>query len=180
VQKRLTPSPRRFVIIVFVFCLWLVLTRGSAGMLSFLCAIFVVGWMGGALLPGAAWLDIDSQGFTVRYWFKEERFRWTDIKAFKVMTQRLFFIPVMRSVGFTFSETYPKRNVVLRIAGAIAAFDRRLADNYGMKARELAGLLELCRREAVGQNPIGLAGPQSPFVRGTDEALRQTGDVGRM
>ena len=34
-------------------------------------------------------------------------------------------IPVSRSVGFSFSDNY-KRNVVLKIAGKIAAFDRKL------------------------------------------------------
>ena len=59
-------------------------------------------------------------------------------------------IPVRRSVGFKFSESYPKRNVVSRFVGAIASFDRNLPNNYGMKAKDLAALLESCRRQAVG------------------------------
>jgi hypothetical protein len=62
----------------------------------------------------------------------------------------LGIIPVRRSVSFRFSESYGKRNIVLRIAGAIARFDRQLPDNYGMKAKELLVLLESCRRQAVG------------------------------
>ena len=56
------------------------------------------------------------------------------------------FIPVRHSVVFTFSR---KRNIVARIAGAIASFDRILPDNYGMKAQDLLVLLELCRRQAA-------------------------------
>jgi hypothetical protein len=58
-------------------------------------------------------------------------------------------IPVRRSVGFRFSESYGKRNIISRIAGAIARFDRQLPDNYGMKAKELLVLLEACRRPVV-------------------------------
>jgi hypothetical protein len=58
-------------------------------------------------------------------------------------------IPVSRSVGFKFSESYP-RNVVSRFAGALVSFDRKLHDSYGMKPQELLALLEICRRQAAG------------------------------
>jgi hypothetical protein len=126
-------------------------SRHSGGvMLSFICAVSVIVW-NVSLVPGAAWLKLDSQGFTVRYWFKDNTYRWTDIKEFKLITYRYIgFIPVHRSVGFTFSKSYPKRNVVSRMVGAIASFDRNLPDNYGMKAQDLLVLLESCRRQAMG------------------------------
>jgi hypothetical protein len=101
-------------------------------------------------VPNTSWLKLGPQGFTVRYWFKEDTYRWTDVKEFKLITLRYMgLIPVSRSVGFTFSENYPKRNIVLRIAGALAAFDRKLPNNYGMKAQDLLILLESCRRQAA-------------------------------
>jgi len=103
-----------------------------------------------SFVPGAARLKLSPQGFTVRYWFKENSYRWTDIKEFKLITLRYMgFIPVRRSVGFTFSESYP-RNVLARMASAIASFDRNLPDNYGMKPKELMVLLETCRHQAMG------------------------------
>ena len=72
------------------------------------------------------------------------------LQEFKLITQYyLGFIPVHRSVGFTFSESYPKRNVLLRIAGAIASFDRKLPNNYGMKSKDLAMLLASYRSQAM-------------------------------
>jgi len=157
VERCLYPGrtwPRVRLLLAVCF-LWMVMTSmrpGRAGgpMIIFICAMGVA-MCALTLAPGAASLKLDSQGFTVRYWFKEETYRWTDVKEFNLITLRYVgIIPVRRSVGFRFSESYGKRNIVLRIAGAIARFDRQLPDNYGMKAKELLVLLEGCRRQAVG------------------------------
>jgi hypothetical protein len=82
---------------------------------------------------------------------QDNTYRWTDIKEFNLITHRYMgFIPIRRLVCFKFSENYGKRNAVARLAGAIAQFDRTLPDNYGMKPKDLAALLEFCRRQAVG------------------------------
>ena len=145
---------RRLGLLFFVCFLWIVVTATSSrhsggGMLSFICAVSVI-ICNVSLIPGAAWLKLDSQGFTVRYWFREDAYRWIDVKEFKLITYSYMFIPIRRSVGFTFSESYPKRNVIARIAGAIASFDRNLPNNYGMKAHDLLALLESSRRQALG------------------------------
>jgi len=156
VERCLYPSQtwRRLRLLLAVCFLLMVMTTlrpGRAGgpMVVFICAMGVM-MCALSLVPGAASLKLDSQGFTVRYWFKEETYRWIDVKEFNLITLRYMgFIPVRRSVGFKFSESYGKRNIVLRIAGAIARFDRQLPDNYGMKAQDLLVLLELSRRQAV-------------------------------
>ena len=152
-MERFLYPRRRLGLLFFVSLLWIVMTatssrRTGGGIISFIFAIFVF-MSAGSLLPGATWLKLDSQGFTVRYWFKDTIYRWIDVKEFKLITQRYMFIPIRRSVGFTFSESYP-RNPISRMFGAIAAFDRNLPDNYGMKAQELLVLLESSRRQAVG------------------------------
>jgi hypothetical protein len=161
-ERCLYPKRHLGRLLLFVF-LWIVLTATSArtrhsggAMISFICAAGVI-ISALSLVPGAAWLKLDSQGFTVKKWFREDTYRWTDIKEFKLITYYYMgFIPVRRSVGFTFSR---KRNIVARIAGAIASFDRILPDNYGMKARDLMALLESSRRQAVG---VG-ADPYAPW-----------------
>jgi len=169
VERYLYPK-RRPGPLFFVFLLWIVLTATSGGrtlhsggaMVGFICAAgaFVSGV---AFVPGAAWLKLGPQGFTVRYWFKESTYRWIDIKEFKLITHRYMgFIPLRRSVGFKFSESYP-RNVLSRMAGAIVAFDRNLPDNYGMKPKELAMLLESWRRQATGIGAIGYPVSSSPI-----------------
>ena len=162
-EKRLTPSSRRFMIILAVFGLWIMAIGATAGMLGLLFALALVAAFGAMLLPGAAWLQMDPEGFTVRNFYRDERFRWVDIKEFKVMTYRYMgFIPIYRSVAFTFSEHYPKRNLLLRVASKLAAFDRKLPDNYGMKAQELAKMLEAARLRAVGNYPV-LPSPVEPW-----------------
>ena len=87
-------------------------------MLSFICLMAIL-LTAASLIPGATSLKLSSHGFTVRTWFRDESFRWTDVKEFRLITYRyLGFIPIRRSVGFRFSETY-KRNVLRRIAGAL-------------------------------------------------------------
>ena len=158
-ERYLYPSRRRLWLLFFVCFLCIMLSatssrtgRSGSGLFTLMC-IFGVIMSAVSLVPGAAWLKLDSQGFTVRYWFKETTYRWIDVKEFKLITYRyLGIIPFKRSVGFKFSESYPKRNVVSRMVGAIASFDRNLPDNYGMKAQELLVLLESSRRQAVGDD----------------------------
>ena len=160
-ERVLYPKRRLGRLVLFIF-LWLVLipmssrTRHfSSGMITFVCAVGVI-TSALSLVPGATWLKLDSQGFTVRKWFREDTYRWADIKDFRLITYRYMgIIPFRRSVGFTLSG---KRNVVMRVAGALARFDRLLPDNFGMKPRDLMALLELCRREAVA----AVADPYAP------------------
>lgn len=154
-EKRLYPSRWRPGLVFLVF-LWLLVTAASVRsrnsgsvMISFIfaCAVITsaVSW-----IPGAAWLKLDSQGFTVRYWFKESIYHWTDVKEFRLITLRyLGFIPLRRSVSFKFSESY-QRNIVSRMVGALAQFDRNFPDNYGMKAKDLLIPLKSSRRQAMG------------------------------
>ena len=153
-ERCLYPS-RRPGLLFYLCLIWLVLTltssRHSGGMLSFICAVGVMVANVSPLVPGAAWLKLDSQGFTARYWFKDTTYRWTDIKEFNVITYRyMAVIPIRRLVCFKLSESFGRRNAVVRLAGAIAQFDRTLPDNYGMKPKDLAALLELSRLQAVG------------------------------
>jgi hypothetical protein len=97
-------------------------------------------------VPGGAFLKLDQAGFTVCYWFKETRYRWCDIAAFKVITHRYWgIIPYRRRVGLQYTENSGKRTFLVRIAGALTRFDRALPDTYGMKAKELAQLLDRWR-----------------------------------
>jgi hypothetical protein len=127
----------------------LMFARVSTGWVS-LIWILVAMAFGISLLPGASWLKLDPTGFTIRSWFREKTYRWTDIAVFKLITYRYMgFIPVSRSVGFSFSASYRKKGLALKIASAIVRFDGSLPDNYGMKAQDLAAYLEACRQQAV-------------------------------
>jgi hypothetical protein len=169
VERYLHPT-RRLGRLAFLFLLWIMLTfrsshtlRTGGAMLSFICFLAIL-MTAASLIPGAMSLKLSAHGFTVRNWFKDESFRWTDVKEFRLITYRyLGFIPIRRSVGFRFSETY-KRNVLRRIAGAIVSFDRILPDNFGMKAQQLAALLESTRRQAVADPANSYAISSDPIV----------------
>jgi len=157
-ERVLYPKPRMAALMFWSLLLMVLVaasvrnSRSNLGMMMFFCVIGIIFTVVSSR-PNASALKLDSQGFTVRFWFKENTYRWIDVKAFKIITTRYMgVIPVSRSVGFSFSDNY-KRNVVLKIAGKIAAFDRKLPDNYGMKAKELLVLLEAWRRQAVANAP---------------------------
>jgi hypothetical protein len=170
VERSLYPT-RRLGRLAFLFLLWVLVTfrssntwRTGGAMLSFICFIAIL-LTAASFIPGAMSLKLSPHGFTIRNWFKEESFRWTDVKEFRLITYRyLGFIPIRRSVGFRFSDTY-KRNVLRRIAGAIVSFDRVLPDNFGMRAQQLVALLESTRLQA-------LADPANRYVISSDAVNR--------
>ena len=80
-------------------------SRSNLGMMMFFCVIGIVFTLISSR-PNASALKLDSHGFTVRFWFKENTYRWIDVKAFKIITTRYMgVIPLSRSVGFSFSIT---------------------------------------------------------------------------
>ena len=170
-MERVLQPTKRLGRLAFLFLLWILVTFGLSDswrtggvMISFICFMAIL-LTAASLIPGAMSLKLSPQGFTIRNWFKEETFRWTDVKEFRLITYRyLGFIPIRRQVGFKFSDTY-KRNVLRRIAGALVSFDRILPDNFGMKAKQLVALLETARLQA-------LADPANHYVLSSDTTNR--------
>jgi hypothetical protein len=133
---------------------------GSASWLPCLVFLFLAVERCLGFIPGGASLKLDQQGFTSRYWFKETRYKWSDIAEFRVITYRyLAIIPYRRMVTFRYSESSGKRNLALRIVGAIARFDAALPDTFGMKAKELALLMDQWRLANVTADQ-----PPTPWV----------------
>ncbi|WP_321478113.1 hypothetical protein [uncultured Paludibaculum sp.] len=127
------------------------LSAGGSGLLWALLAGIGAFIFFTSLLPSAAWLKLDAQGFTYRIAFREHRHNWANIRSFGVLTRRyLGIIPVSRIVCFTFTEEHKKtKSLLLRMATVIARYDGQLPDNYGMKARDLAALMENWRLQAA-------------------------------
>ncbi|QOY90058.1 hypothetical protein [Paludibaculum fermentans] len=124
--------------------------RGGGWLLGLLAGIgAVISFT--SLLPSAAWLKLDTQGFTYRIAFRTHQYNWADIQSFAVLTRRyLGIIPISRSVCFTFTAEHKKtKSLLLRMATVIARFDGQLPDNYGMKARDLAALMEIWRLQSA-------------------------------
>lgn len=100
-----------------------------------------------SLLPGASWLKLHEEGFTQCSLFRQRTTRWEEVDKFQIVTTRQLGIPIKRHVGWTFA-TSRKRPAALKAVRFLVGFDAALADNYGMKAQELAVLLETWRQRA--------------------------------
>jgi hypothetical protein len=142
-EKILYPSRGKLVAYT-VACVGIMLI--SRGTLSILCGLAALVFAG-QLLPGSSCLLLNESGFTVRMWFRDSTYRWCDIETFGIITWRQWgIIPVRRSVSFRYSANRRKHvNVGLKIANAIAGFDGSLPDNYGMKAKDLAAVMDQWR-----------------------------------
>jgi hypothetical protein len=90
------------------------------------------------LLPNSVYLKIDPDGFTVCSYFRAHSYRWSDVDTFGVAP--IFMGFRAERVMFNYSPQYhgaKRRNWWAETSGFQAAFP----DNYGMRAAELAELL---------------------------------------
>jgi hypothetical protein len=90
------------------------------------------------LLPGAAYLRLDQEGFTICSLFRPGRVRWGDARSF-----RSYAVPGGTFVGFDLAgASAPLGRLVAR---SLSGVDGGLPDTYGLEAEELAGLLNVWR-----------------------------------
>lgn len=110
------------------------------------------------MLPGATSLTIGPEGFVSRCLYRSFSYKWAEIEHFGVVTRRYMgLIPISRKVGFRFSEHYAKYRALRKITRIVRGYDGLLADNYGMSAKELAALLEVCRARAASRQSAPVA-----------------------
>lgn len=152
-EKTLYPSRVRAVAFL-VLCLvgvrlgvmgnsWLLTIGAAAGV-----AVFSI-----SLIPGAGWLKLDEQGFTFSSLFRRHRTRWEDVGAILVVTQRQMGIPVSRMVSWTYPPSY-RKSFALRASRVMVDVDALLPDTYGMKAADLAALMDAWRQRAGAQRRV--------------------------
>ena len=89
------------------------------------------------LHPRASYLTVSPDGFEFSSLFRKTRYRWSDLAAFGTYTLR----PGGTFVGFDYSPSWPISPKLRAAAKAMAGFEGGLPDTYGMKAEELALLL---------------------------------------
>jgi len=88
------------------------------------------------LLPKAAYLKLDTDGFETCTMFKKTRYRWEDVHSFT--TGR---IHSNKMVMYNFSEKFQKQKTMRKISSGLAGSEAALQDTYGLKATELAALM---------------------------------------
>jgi hypothetical protein len=113
-----------------------------------------------ALLPGASYLRLDRNGFTVCHLFRRRSYRWHDVSVFTA--GRMLWYPNL--VGFSTRESEallskigPRRNWLLWMAGNHQVV---LGGHFRMPAKELAATMNRWRDEAIRRGPA--TSPEPP------------------
>lgn len=87
-------------------------------------------------LPQSSFLRLHADGFTVRTLYREATYRWEDVDPFGVVAIRH-----NRMVGFNYVPHFDRAKRLRRAVAALAGFEGALPDTYGLKAEELADLM---------------------------------------
>jgi hypothetical protein len=151
----LRPKKRKEALLV-VLCLVLAFISALAG-----ASGSFIGWLGFAffalaavviavnLVPGASYLRLEPSGFLVCSLFRADRlWGWDEVTGFRV-----YDLPGgTRQVGFDFAPGAEPAGS--RLASRLAGVQGALPNTYGLKAEELADLMNRWREEhASGRGP---------------------------
>ena len=146
--RTLCPRPWKWLGILLgclAFCMiavWMLRDGRIAGW--FCLAVFGLGGLVAALalLPGANYLRLEEAGFTFSSLFRTHHVRWADVAG---------FVPVRVAsntmVGWLYHEGRVPEGRGARLSLALAGCHAALPESYGLRAEELAQLLERLRRE---------------------------------
>jgi hypothetical protein len=105
-----------------------------------LCAVFFVM----LLLPGAAALLLDRDGFEMTSLFRRHRARWRDVSAFEVVAIHLKTMVV-------YNDKNLAGRALAKLSIAIAGRNAGLPDTYGLSGTALADLMTRWRECALSQ-----------------------------
>jgi hypothetical protein len=95
------------------------------------------------LAPGAAYLKLDPAGFTFCSLFRSHTMHWYEVDSFA--TAR---IGNRNLVVFNFSPLHRGQEHLRKISSAIAGYEAALPETYGLKAQDLAALMNQWRQRA--------------------------------
>jgi hypothetical protein len=112
------------------------------------------------LIPNASYLVITQKGFEIGSLFRSHTYSWHEVTFFAVATTYYHGMVV-----FNFSASYEKAKVARNVAKAIAGYEGALPGTYGMKADQLADLLN----EWKARFDLSWANGSSPFYSCPDE-----------
>jgi hypothetical protein len=93
------------------------------------------------LLPGSSYLCLDSEGFICCSLFRKHKVAWSDVDEFFVITLKQTGVKVNEMVGYNFAASYDKSKLPRMLSAWVGKCEGGLPDSYGMKAEELAALM---------------------------------------
>ena len=101
-----------------------------------------------ALLPGAASLKLDREGFETTSLFRRRRTRWQDATGFEPAS-----IPPSMLKMVVYDDINAAGRAVAGLSVAIAGRNAGLPDTYGLSAADLARLMTRWRERALASRP---------------------------
>ncbi|MEM6331191.1 MAG: hypothetical protein AAF790_13205 [Planctomycetota bacterium] len=113
---------------------WMIADGDWLGFLVAGFALFAVPVFAIQLLPGAAYLRVDQNGVRFAVAFRETAVPWESIAESGV-----YEVKGSRLVGFNYTA---KAGRVRQASRSLTGYEGGLPDTYGMKAEELASLLD--------------------------------------
>jgi hypothetical protein len=95
------------------------------------------------LIPNSSHLKLTKNGFEIRSLFKSNYTKWSDVEVFKTG-----YVGQNKMVMFDFSKEHKKHNIGKKIAKFLASNEGSLPNTYGMKATDLAELMNKWKSES--------------------------------
>jgi hypothetical protein len=103
------------------------------------CGVFVLN-----MRPGAAYLRLETDGFTCRSLFRSFTVRWQDCERFGALSMR-----GNTMVAWKYVAGFQGKSMLRAVNAALFDYDASLPDNYGVEAQVLADAMQKLRDEAV-------------------------------
>lgn len=111
-----------------------------------LCAIVT----GINVLPGSSYLELTREGFVIRHLFRTSFIPWRQVREFAV-----YRVELLERVGWNnLLAPGEQASMGRRVSTALTGVDGGLPDTYGMKAQDLADLLNSVRVQAAASPPL--------------------------
>ncbi len=146
----LYPSVRKWVTVLLVCVLfdagglWMVAQAAPWGWFVLIVFAFFTITAAAMLLPGAASLRLDRDGFETTTLFRRGRTPWRDASGFEAVT-----VPPAMEKLVAYDNVNVAGHTVARINVAIAGRNAALPDNYGLSADNLAAVMAQWRERAL-------------------------------
>jgi len=100
------------------------------------------------LLPGAASLELDRDGFQATTLFRRHRTRWQDVTGFEPVS-----IPPSMQKMVAYDDVNAAGRPLANLSVAIAGRNSALPDTYGLSAAGLARVMTQWREQALASRP---------------------------
>jgi hypothetical protein len=107
-----------------------------------LCALVALA----LLLPGSSFITLNREGFLFASLFRKHEVRWQDVVEFRTIR-----VGLNTMVGWNYAGAANAHATLRSVNQALSGVDAALPDIYGMRADDLATLLETIRAQQAGE-----------------------------